>query len=144
VRELEPATLRAIALLEAVDNAAVRVLLVGDGPLDGRVAPSLFSLLRARAAAGAAVLVAARECGTVPGATSEIVLRHEGSSRIRIDTDDPATLAQALAKHAPIHVEQSGRGTLWVTGTGAIEALAAVNKELADAAIAIRRLEVAS
>ncbi len=142
VRELDPATLRAIALLEAVGSDSVRILLLDEGPLDGRVAPSLLSLLRTRAADGAAVLVAARECGTVRDPASEIVLRSEG--RIRVDTRDPVVLSQALAKHTHLRVEQSGGSTLWIENPSTEKAINAINHAVAETRVAIDRLEVAS
>jgi hypothetical protein len=141
LRELDPATLRAIAIVEAMGSDAVRILLLDDGPIDGRVAGTLLPLLRARAAAGAAVLVAASECGTIDDPASEFV--HPSANRIRVDTPDPLTLAKALAKCAAIHVEQSGRSTVWIGGPSMVEALGAVEQAIADTRVPVDRLEAA-
>lgn len=144
VRDLERATLRAIAVLEALRGARTRILLLDEGPIDGRVAPDLSALLHTHAEQGAAVLVAARERGVVVSPTTERPLDADGTVGLRIDAGNVDALIVALARFPELRVAKSGKRTLWIASASTDVALHAIHEATRETGIAIDLLEIAS
>ncbi len=142
LRDVDPPTVRAIALLEALLSPSVRVLLLDEGQLDGRVAPDLDALLHERAAAGVAIIAAKSETGAMTKPTSEVLLREQTTGVVRIDTDDVDALAVALAQHSGLRMLRSSPRTLWIDSATPETTLQIAHSAIAQSGIAVDRLEV--
>jgi ABC-type multidrug transport system ATPase subunit len=160
VRSLAPEEARAVAMAEAVTSARVRVLLVEEPlvGLDPRAAGRLEGALRARAQAGCAVVVATASVRDAGDLADDHVLLRQGvvvgqaasldalaaftpaGARIRVVSDDPAALVEAIAREPVVEAVARRDGAVVARGREATALAQAVGRALVASGVNVTEM----
>ena len=147
---------RAVALVEALTAPSVRVILVEEPrvSVDPRAAALLPERLRARAAAGCAVVMTTpsmRDAATLGDDHLFLTAaRPPAMARLRIVTRDPAALVSAIAREPAVEgvsrhdAPRSGNGAASAATAGALGVVVARGPDASALAHAVGRAVVAS
>ncbi len=153
VASLSPSEARAVAIVEALSSQVVRVVLI-DEPLialDGRMAKLLGGALRARAEAGACVLVTTASLRDARDLADELVTFSQGAVvaeeasrigavRLRVVVDDARALVAALAGDADVLSLASRGDTVVAVGSSEPRVAAAIARAAGRAGVALREM----
>jgi ABC-2 type transport system ATP-binding protein len=165
VRSLVPSEARAVALAEALTSVQVRVLLVEEpfAVMDGRAAARAAKLLRARAEAGAVVVVATASVGDAGDLAEDHVLLRRGAvmrqgasedvlvgfwqdgsnARLRVvlrSTEDGPALAAALARQPEVVAVERLAGAVCARGRDATALARATARAVVEAGVEVAEM----
>jgi ABC-type multidrug transport system ATPase subunit len=153
VRSLSQGEARGVALVEAITSKVVSVLLIEEPfvRMDSRVSPELAKALRARAEAGACVVVSTASVRDARDIADELVTFSEGgivtdfasrssAVRLRVVADDPRALVVALAKEVDVLSLATRGETVVASGSNESRLAAAIARASVSAGVSVREL----